>query len=648
MTMRTWLLLAGTTLLACQLTPTAVPPCLAQATELAELPAVNVRNIITEAPAAKEHPDTDAIVLFQRITYRIDAEGRVSRRVHQLQKLFTEWACRNLSDLRPGWDASHQELIVHTCRTFMRDGKVVDTPPNGFNEVTPDAVVRCPDFLTYREMVISHVGVELDCILELDYEIRDTSPAALPASGLEFLQGELPIRTKQVVVTAPRDIFLTWQGVNGDLADPMLIQEDNNQTVLWVVRNQPALPFEGNQMHQGDYLPHVMFSTIPDPSTLSLHLKKLTEAAASSGNALQDWLLDPDSESDPDASLTTLDRVERIAALLGDRTRTVRTVDRGWGRPPRAATQVFATSYGTAWEKAILGLTLLRELGLSPELAFFSRWNTFTEAVATQLNFEEMRLVVPVDGENYWLSPSSSQVVPSRCELVGKTGFFLDDSPKKYRTYLVPPFGSQCQLVVKVQPSPEGGFQAQCDLDLQGQFWFPERKKSVEDIATKLATSLLQDGEVTSTETRLQTPVRLQLRMTANGPALADATDDLVNLALPTAGKTLADLMPGGFRPSQLQRQTPLFVSEELSENLDLTLVLPQDWQVAFTPDPVEETGEHASFRLATEIDGQVVHLTRDLRITGGVIAPAAYPGLQEVMAKAAAPARQQVILQIP
>jgi len=646
--MRTSLLFACAFLLTCQLTLTAVPPCLAQAVELTELPPVDVRTIITEAPAAAEYPDADAIVLFQRITYRIDAEGRLSRRVHQLHKLFTEWACRNLSDLRPGWDASRQDLIVHTCRTFMRDGKVVDTPPNGFNEVTPDAVVRCPDFLTYREMVISHVGVELDCILELDYEIRDLSPAALPASGLEFLQGELPIRTKQVVVTVPRDIFLTWQALNGDLTDPMLIQADSEQTVLWVVRDQPALPSEGNQTHQGDYLPHVMFSTIADPSALSVHLRKLTEAAANSGNALQDWLQNSATESDTDASLTTLDQVQRIATLLGDRIRTVRTVDRGWGRPPRAATQVFATSYGTAWEKAILGLTLLREHGLSPELAFFSRWDTLTDAVATPLNFENIRLVVPVDGENYWLSPSSDQIVPSRCELVGKTGFFLDDSPKKYRTYLVPPFGSQCRLVVNLQPSPEGGFQAQCDLDLKGQFWFPDRQKSVEDIATELATSLLQDGEVTSTETRLQTPVRLQLRMTATGPALAGTTDDLVNLALPATGKTLADLMPAGFRPSQLQRQTPLFLAEELSENLDLTLVLPAEWQVAYAPDPVEETGEHASFRLATKSDGQVVNLTRELKVTGGIVAPAAYPGLQQVMARAAAPARQQLILQAP
>jgi hypothetical protein len=655
------LLTVSSTCLA-QADPQAAAQTAAQAatpaTAPAQLPRVDVRSIIASAPTAEEYPDADAIILFQRVTYRIDAEGRLSRRVHQLHKLFTEWACRNLSDLRPGWDATRQELIVHTCRTFMRDGQMIDTPPNGFNEVTPDAVVQCPDFLSYREMVISHVGVERDCIIELDYEITDTVPAVLPASGLEFMQGELPIRSKQIVVTAPQEIFLTWQAVNGELAEPLLTQQDDIQSVFWVVRDLPAIPGAGNETHRGDLLPYVMFSIILDQSTLAAHLRKLTEAAADSDTALQYWLSNAEAEapSDADVHLTTLDTVERIATLLGDRIRTVQTSDRGWGRHPRPASRIFATSYGTAWEKAILGITLLREVGLSPELALFSRWDKYVSEVATPLSFQALRLVFPVDGDNYWLSPTSGELMPSRSDLVGKTGFFLDDSPKQFRTYLVPPFGSTRQLVVNLQPGTEGGFVAQCDLTLTGQFWFPDRETVVEDVASNLASSLLQDAEVVTTETRLQTPIKLQLRFTAEGPdlagaarsTLADSDDKLVTLTLPLGNKSLTDLLPGDFRASQISRPTPLFLVEELQENLQLSLTLPEKWQVAYLPSSVEHNGNHASFKLETENVEGVVRLNRNLIVTGGTVTPEVYASFREVLVQATAPAWQHLILAVP
>ena len=150
----------------------------------AALPEADAASIIAAAPDLDAFPDADVVVLHQGESIAVDGDGRVTRRVHLIRRLQTQWAMRSRSDVRVAWDRSRQELEVLTARTFMRDGTVVPTPANGTNEVTPDAVSRAAPFLDWRELVISHVGTEPGCVTELIYEVRDLAPPPLPPSGV--------------------------------------------------------------------------------------------------------------------------------------------------------------------------------------------------------------------------------------------------------------------------------------------------------------------------------------------------------------------------------------------------------------------------------------------------------------------------------
>ncbi len=612
----------------------------------AEVPPIDLETLIAQAPPQEKYPGADAVLLYQRITYNIDGDGRLTRRVHQLHKLFTAWSCRNLSDLRLGWDTTHQELVIHTCRTRMRDGRVVDTPERGFNEVTPDAVAPCPDFLSYREKVISHVGVETGSIIELDYEVRDLAAGPLPASGLEFLQGELPILIKQVVIRAPSEMFLTWHGVHTAPDVPQISHMDDQQIITWTVRDMPALPREGNWQRRGDYLPHVLFTTAPDLTILANQMDSLTKAATLVSPTMRSWLdQTEDDAQDAATDLTELDTVQRIAKLLGSRIRTLHPVDRGWGRAPRGADAVFESSCGTEWEKAILGYTLLREAGLNPELAFFSRWNSFTPEIATPLSFGQLRLVVAVAGDNYWLSPDSDEAFPGRSDLVGKTGLFLEDSPRKFRTYVVPAFPSRCTLVVELRPGEEGGFQAEIDLRATGLFWQPDWKKATDDIAASLAAAVLQDGEVVTTEILQRTPVDLHLRVEVAGSSLAEDKDGLLTVLLPVPPRTLASLLPSSFQMSSDHRQTPLYLDQELSEEITLRLTLPEQLTPDFLPASVELESAHGNYSLKVIQNGNLVKLTQRLELPAGVIPPESYPEFHRLVARAAEPAAGRIVL---
>ena len=143
---------------------------------------IDIQKLIAAAPGADDFPTADVITLAERIDIEVDAEGLRTYRVHQVRRILTNWAMRRVTDPRVGWDSSRQTLEITTCRTYQEGGAVVDSPANALNEVTPDAVGRCAEFLDLREMVISHVGLEPGCVTELEYVLRDLEPGAAPAA----------------------------------------------------------------------------------------------------------------------------------------------------------------------------------------------------------------------------------------------------------------------------------------------------------------------------------------------------------------------------------------------------------------------------------------------------------------------------------
>ncbi|MFH1843696.1 MAG: DUF3857 domain-containing protein, partial [bacterium] len=598
--------------------------------------------ILTSAPSQQDYPDWDAVVLYELVNVTIDGDGISSRRVHRFQKLFTEWACRNLSDERPGWDSERQELVIHTCRTHNQDGSVVDTPPYGFNEVTPDGVSRCADFLSLRETVISHVGVERGSILELDYEIRDLTPLPLPAGGLEFLQGEWPILTKEVRVTAPPGLFTALMQGEGFAVNESTEQRNGREIHRWRIHNVPGLPPARDPGHRGDYLPHVTFSNGASWSDLARQLK--TYCRTELPPELQTWLDQTGPEfSDTVKDLSVTDTIDRISRLIGSRIRTAR-VPEPWGRPPRDPYTVFTSGFGTAWEKAALAWSLLHGLGLEPELGFFSRWESFAPGVPGLFAFDRLRVVVSVNNEHFWLAPGQASVIAGQCDLVGRTAFFLEDSLNEYRKFTVPKPAGTSILSLDIRPDDTNGFTAEIDFVATAQFRRADGRHDPDAIASDLLATVFSDGELQAVQVLDLAPHRLHLRITASGTSLGVTPQELVVLDLPGPPHDLISLLPASFRSGDRQRTAPLYLDGALHQELHCHFTLPAGWQLDTVLPQYELESVAGKFSQTCQVDDQAVRCDRVLTVNDGVIAPAAYADFREMITTAAQPANRRLV----
>ena len=625
------------------------------ATELAPIDAVA---LASAAPGAEAYPEDDIVVLQRRRYISLLSDGRVFRRVHKVQQLLTAWAVRRQSDLRVAWDSSRQDLIIHSCRTIMRDGTVVPTPDYGFNEVTPDAVARAADFLDIREMVISHVGTEIGCVTEIDYEIRDRQPPPLPASGIEYLQGEHPILRDEIVIESAQplgtdlrhcaDIDITFLPAAGN--------EDGTASI-WTAQNVPGLPVEGNARRRADYLPHLIYSAATDWSAIARRWQSHNVGAAVITPELQAWLDQPPT-TDGSAPLTDLDRVQDIAALVGNGVQTVHLPAGIWSRAPRPAVRVFATASGTPWEKGLLALTLLQAAGYAAEIGFFSLAEGFDHdltpigrpthvrsltPVAAVDSYRHIRVVVPVAGENYWIDPEHGEAFPGRCDLGGKTGLFFEEGLTQFRTYRVAPRSGTASLTIALRPrasSDEDGadvaFTADIDLACDGVLWSNDQE--AREVAESLAAAVLYEGQATEVEIAEVSPFRLRLRVRAEGSALARTEGDRMVYALPQAPVGASEVLPQILRPEAASRQTPLYLPAEYRWQLRLDLELPDGWQVDYLPADRDLAAPAATCRMSCDAREQKVTVARELSLTTGWLHPEDYPEFQQIVAAALQP----------
>ena len=582
--------------------------------------AIDAEAIIAAAAPADEFADADLVVLYRAETVDVDDTGRVTRRIHTLHRLQTHWSVRNRSDVRVAWDRYRQELEVVTARTFTPNGTVVSTPENGFNEVTPGAVARAAVFMNWREMVISLVGTEPGCVVELEYLVRDLAPGPLPASGVAWFGDEYPVL----------ESHFSGRGVATELvaAGGAAITDPDPDT--WVARDLTPYPTEGAGRWRHRFVPHVIWSRLNDPAGVATAVRKTSDGAAGATTGLTTWLTETRADRDV---MTDEDLVGRIAALAHDGIAGVHLPGGLWNTAPRLAEDVYATAVGTDWERALVALTLLREAGWQPELALFGREKPQSGHPQAVGDFLRLRIVVRVGDQNWWLAPDRADAWSGACDLAGWTGLFLSADGGQ-RLYTVPVKRGICRWSAHLSPAADEGWTATGDLILRGPY--RPRDLDAHDLAETLATSLLPDGEVVDLEVRIDSPEELSLRLTVRGENLGDMDRDLLTRKLPwPENSVLADL-PAGFHAEHPTRSAPLWIESPGLEQVSLRIELPENWTVD-SPRPTNRrfATPRASFEQSTILEDGTLLLQRTIELTPGMVIPTDYPALRQLLSTA-------------
>lgn len=302
---------------------------------------------------------TDAV--YQTITseYTLNEDGSVDFHYYKKIKLNTHFSFNRLyGETFIVYNPAYQNLTINTSQTTHENGNVFEGPFNSFNEVLPRFASNAPYYNGLREMVVTHPGLEVGAVVELDYTLS-TQPGFYPGLMDDLILTESsPVLAHKVIVHVPTGKTLQFQVMNVD-CKPEVKEDKSSTTYTFNFSELKESTHESNQPKDQLDQPRVYFSTMAFEEAIA----KVTSQEAFKYTV--------------DKSMKTY--VEKLKAENTDEVKLILAIQKmvageinTYGIPPhfigytmRPATETWKSNGGTPCEKTILMAALLREAGIN-------------------------------------------------------------------------------------------------------------------------------------------------------------------------------------------------------------------------------------------------------------------------------------------
>ena len=563
----------------------------------------------------------DAVYLELNDTYTLLEDGSTVHRVEKKVKLNTCYAFnRLLGETFIIYNPKFQQLTIHRAETTMADGTKVPSTPNAFNEVLPGACAGAGPFTFFKEMVVTHLGLELGCVIHMDYEIR-TKPGFMP-----YLMGEQafteahPVLRRSVTVKTPKDVKLNHRFLNLDGAAPEEGEEGAFRVYRWALTKIAPVPAEAASPAAGDYHPHLVFSTCPSWRDAAGHLNRRISAAS--------WL-DPECEKKAaEITAKTTDPLERMRAINRFVVNEVALVGLdpvhvGYGFTQ--AREVYHDACGTELDKGLLLVKMLRAAGFQAEPVLVSRHRAVAADVPSWLQFSEVRVITTVQygtdrplvlEEIPMLSPT--RLVDRGC-----------DTNLKGRTLFRPSLSAEQNILKRIPDEKAGAALAKAELSLTlddkhhlgGPVTyevtgvlnpFYALMAGAEGWAAGRVRRLLPGAGIGDTRTVVLGPERALFKSAVKTPVTLEMKHGLVQYVIPTVPGGAADM---GIPVQGVSRTNPVRFDHPVTEEIRVDIALPDNLELVTLP-PALERSNHAGTLLAGAwIEEGVLHIRRQLTL---------------------------------
>ncbi|MCG8408211.1 MAG: DUF3857 domain-containing protein [Phycisphaerales bacterium] len=549
----------------------------------------------------KKYQSADAIILNWEQVWKKSTDGSILYREVKRTLIQNNRAIRAFGDVRIAYHQGYQTVKVLKAQTLCSDGRVVEVPEYGMNEVSPRNSAGWPAFSPIRTKVISFSAIEPGTILEMVYE-RTTKPGMHRFLEIECrLEGDYPTLVRRI-----------------HFPDGKPVRE---------FENLDAIPSEPQALPWREGARHVWYSDCPDERSWARGVLNGLIAAAKPVSAFKSTV-----EEWAEEATDVLDRADAIRDKLRKRLTIVRVHPALSGDRLRAADKVLASHYASAPEAAALLLSLFRAAGLDAEPFFAVR-----DAAAGWIDSAVTEYGVKVRdeaGTTYW------HVTQGRIRDPGRWGGwkrydaeFADDetlaSPGRFRS----PADSRLSVNARVEFSEHADWSADLNIRASGLF-VPgtslrseaQKKKAVRDLVSRT----LPDAELkTFTVTTLSDDV-FAVSATAGSRKSLTETDDHIFFEFPKDGPWTKQI---SFPFGRSLRKTPLRLAGPFRQDLKMTLEFPKGWSVSGRPMSIEHMlRNQRSARQSVNLENERITILRSIEIGDRDVSSSDFGGVRDAL----------------
>ena len=360
--------------------------CFSSAAALEEPQPLDIDEVLSLMELAQV-PDRfleyNQIVLFDETSVEFESSGAYKQYSHSLLKVLTDEGVDQHGDESFIYHRRYTTNEILLARVIKADGTIVEVDEDLISDGTPPQITAMDIYESdFREKTVVFPGLEIGDAIET-ISLEDAKPLIEDGfTGTYFLQYVGPILDSSVTIAGPSDMPLKHAVLNGE-AEFTETTEGDLTTYTWRITNSEALEPEIGMVPFPQIATRLTVSTFHTWSEISRFAFALMEDKCLADGTVTDLLADIIEELD-----TTEEKITAIHYWVMENIRYLGiAMDRGAFLEPHLASYTIEKEYGICRDKAVLMVTMLREIGVPSWVALVNPGKR-TDQEVPSVNFE--------------------------------------------------------------------------------------------------------------------------------------------------------------------------------------------------------------------------------------------------------------------
>ncbi len=596
---------------------------------------------IEQAGGLKEHPDANALIVFEEQKTVYEAGGEFTSVEHSLVKILTEKGKQMFGTRKLPYHRRYSTVKVSLARVIKPDGNVIPVPEEFIKDGTLAETQQMNIFEeNFRRLSVTFPGLELGDSVELVVDTQSKPLIEGHYNDFILFQSIEPLLRKEVTIDGPAAKPLRFVVRDGQLE---FSEEKKGDRIIyhWKAADEPKIEQELGMVTIADVALRLIASTFKDWQELSAYGDKLNVGKVDSNEALRAKVIEltRDCTTEEEKILAIFRYVSRKVRYMGS------SMDLGAFIEPHSATYTFEKQYGVCRDKSILMMAMLKEIGVKAYDAMINLTRTTDPEIPVILFEHAICGVVMKEGRIVYMDPTLELSSSFGETYVGGRHVLLLDNPGRDLIRL-PPIPAERSLgLVKgeTQVLPDGSITGKVRISGRGFYDFVLRSIAKQVPSFQMPMVFQQLGQYLAATIKIE---NLKAGDFADLAKPYDITFDykakdyvvdtgkLVMFKVPFSTQAFDLLSVGIFQilADREERKYPIFLFSPRGCREEETITIPPGYRIRAVPDPFEIKEGPVLLKLTASVRDNQVIFSSDFRTEKPTLDPRGYQSLRKAV----------------
>lgn len=350
----------------------------------------------------EEHPNANSIVVLDETYVEFDESGAYEQYSHSMSKILTDEGIDDNADASVNYHRQYGSVEVMLARVIKSDGTEILVGEDLITDGTPPAIAAIDIYETnFRERTVVFPSLEVGDAVEVLFHETYEPLIDNHFNGLYFMQFVEPMLDVSITIKGPSSMPLKHIVKDGE-AEFTETTEGDRTIYRWAIDGTTKLEREVGMVPFPQVATRLLVSTVQTWEELSRYAWKLSDEKCLVEDSIRDVVADV-----TEGLTTTEEKIRAIHYWIIENVRYLGiSMDRSMFLEPHFAAYTLDKEYGVCRDKAVLMVTMLKEIGVPAWVVFINPSRMVDTEIPTVYFEHGIVAIKGEDGEYRFMDPT--------------------------------------------------------------------------------------------------------------------------------------------------------------------------------------------------------------------------------------------------